>query len=227
MQVIGHGPHDVNRARAMPQDPTIIATRSDCADIYLFKAAALESLEDQDSTPTNSSSGAHPSGENGDAMSADSAPLAEGVLQAASPSGEAETAGFDPFLTLRKHRAGGFGLAWSPQRAGQLLTAGDDGMACLWDLGSSAPGSDYLSSREDAGLTVRACTVGVGVLGQGAMGQHGENRMQCESSACHDRSQLCTCMWHASAHAVTPHSQCPMILRSHRCSITAAAASMM
>lgn len=37
---IPHGPHDVNRAAAMPQSADIIATTSDCGDAFLFSLAA-------------------------------------------------------------------------------------------------------------------------------------------------------------------------------------------
>ena len=36
------------------------------------------------------------------------------------------------------HTAEGYGLAWSPLTAGQLLSGSDDATLCLWDINSSA-----------------------------------------------------------------------------------------
>lgn len=113
-QGINHGEHDVNRARAMTQDPSIIATRSDCAEVFVFRAP---SLDGEDSEGPASSSG----------------------QRQASPASPASSAAFDPLLALRQHTQGGFGLAWNPQHRGQLLSGGDDGLCCVWDLQGSSP----------------------------------------------------------------------------------------
>jgi histone-binding protein RBBP4 len=43
-----------------------------------------------------------------------------------------------PALRLQGHAAQGFGLAWSPLRAGHLLSGSNDARVCLWDVGAAA-----------------------------------------------------------------------------------------
>jgi histone-binding protein RBBP4 len=40
----------------------------------------------------------------------------------------------NPDLKLVGHKTEGYGLAWSPFRAGHLLSGSDDAQICLWDI---------------------------------------------------------------------------------------------
>ncbi|KAH8265480.1 hypothetical protein KR038_009011, partial [Drosophila bunnanda] len=82
---------EVNRARYMPQNTCVIATKSPVSDVLVFDYSK------------------HPS----------------------------KPESFDkckPDLRLRGHQKEGFGLSWSPNRRGHLLSSSDDKTICLWDI---------------------------------------------------------------------------------------------
>ncbi|CDW54217.1 histone binding protein Caf1 [Trichuris trichiura] len=85
---------EVNRARFMPQQPHMIATKSPNAEVLLFDTAKLSALK----TEPNSS--------------------------------KAE-------LRLVGHQNEGYGLSWSPNIEGRLLSGSDDSIICLWDVNAS------------------------------------------------------------------------------------------
>jgi histone-binding protein RBBP4 len=86
---------EVNRARYMPSNTSIVATKTISAEVYLF-----------------------------DCSKQDTKPSAGGACS--------------PDLRLCGHTAEGYGLAWSPLLAGQLLSGADDSLICLWDINAPA-----------------------------------------------------------------------------------------
>ncbi len=112
----------------MPQDPAVIATRSDCPEVFVFHAGAKAARRLSPAATTASSAGGCSS--SGDSSSA--------------------PAGFHPDLVLKGHQCGGFGLCWDPSQRGRLLTAGNDGLACLWD--TEAPGGKLIQVGRPPGL---------------------------------------------------------------------------
>jgi len=89
-----HSPGEVNRARYMPSDAFVVATRGPTGDAYVFDVSR------------------HPS----------------------VPAGKE----FCPQHVLKGHDAEGYGLAWSPHARGRLVTAGEDGRVCLFDINEGA-----------------------------------------------------------------------------------------
>ena len=49
-----------------------------------------------------------------------------------------------PDVVCRGHSAEGYGLAWSPLKAGALLSGADDHLVCSWDVGSASHGAREL-----------------------------------------------------------------------------------
>lgn len=47
-----------------------------------------------------------------------------------------------PNLRLLGHRMEGYGMAWSPHRAGNLLSGSDDAQICLWDVNAANAGHE-------------------------------------------------------------------------------------
>jgi WD40 repeat protein len=45
-----------------------------------------------------------------------------------------------PNLRLKGHEKEGYGIAWSPLDQGKIISAGDDKLVCLWDIGTGTPG---------------------------------------------------------------------------------------
>ncbi|XP_063676656.1 histone-binding protein RBBP4-like [Bolinopsis microptera] len=82
---------EVNRARYMPQKPSVIATKTPSSDVLVF-----------------------------DYTKHSSKPSADGKCS--------------PDLRLKGHTKEGYGLSWSPNNAGHLLSASDDCTICLWDV---------------------------------------------------------------------------------------------
>lgn len=46
-----------------------------------------------------------------------------------------------PLLKLRGHEKEGYGLAWNTKREGRLASAGDDHLACVWDVDTNSSSS--------------------------------------------------------------------------------------
>lgn len=86
-------PGEVHRARYMPQNPIIIASRGPSDDVFIFDYTK------------------HPS--------------------------EPHDNQIRPQLRLKGHEGEGYGMSWSNLKEGHLLTAGDDGMICHWDINAN------------------------------------------------------------------------------------------
>lgn len=80
--------HEINRARYMPAMCSLIATRFDIPETYLYDYTKHPSFP-KDAVPDH---------------------------------------------ILRGHERGGYGIAWNPVSAAELLTSGDDGLVCRYDL---------------------------------------------------------------------------------------------
>ena len=103
---------EVNRARYMPQNPFIIATKTPSANVLVFDVSQHPSRPTTD-TPR-------------------------------------------PNMTLRGHEREGYGLAWNPNVAGQLLSGSDDRMICLWNVSQEGgnDGSDPIATFKGHGDVV-------------------------------------------------------------------------
>jgi len=86
---------EVNKARHMPQNSTLIATKTVSAEVYVFDWTK------------------HPS-----------KPPSDGKCT--------------PDIRLIGHKKEGYGLSWSPLKAGYLLSGADDTMVCMWDVNTTA-----------------------------------------------------------------------------------------
>lgn len=82
---------EVNRARYMPQNPFVVATKAPSADVFVFDITK-------------------------------------------HPSAPGPNDGFRPEHICKGHAREGYGLAWSPHKAGHLLSGSDDARICLWDV---------------------------------------------------------------------------------------------
>lgn len=100
---------EVNRARYMPQKPSVIATKTPTSDVLVFDYTK------------------HPSKPN--------------------PDGRC-----NPDLRLKGHTKEGYGLSWSPNNEGHLLSASDDSSICLWNVDAATKESRTM----DALSTFRA-----------------------------------------------------------------------
>ncbi|CAI5970970.1 unnamed protein product [Closterium sp. NIES-65] len=95
---------EVNRARYMPQNPFLIATKTVSAEVFVFDYSR------------------HPS-----------KPPQEGTC--------------NPDLRLRGHKTEGYGLSWSPFRAGHLLSGSDDMQICVWDIGAATKANKVVEAK--------------------------------------------------------------------------------
>ncbi|CAP24559.1 Protein CBR-RBA-1 [Caenorhabditis briggsae] len=96
-------PGEVHRARYMPQNPYVVATRGPFDDVFIIDYTKHPSTP-QDST-------------------------------------------FRPQLRLKGHEGEGYGMSWSNTREGHLLTAGDDGAVCHWDINANQKISGQLNQQ--------------------------------------------------------------------------------
>eukprot|EP01132_Coremiostelium_polycephalum_P003268 gene3268-4092_t len=94
---------EVNRARVMPQNHTIIATKTVSSEVYVFDTSK------------------HPMEPN--------------------PDGKCL-----PNLKLTGHSKEGYGISWSSQKEGHLLSCSDDQTICLWNIGAASKNDQTLAA---------------------------------------------------------------------------------
>jgi histone-binding protein RBBP4 len=94
LNVVQKIPHEgeVNRARYLPQNPCVIATKTTGGDVLVFDYTKHPSMPAHSNAPCV------------------------------------------PDLRLVGHTAEGYGLSWSLQNQGHLLSASDDKTVCYWDI---------------------------------------------------------------------------------------------
>lgn len=69
-----------------------------------------------------------------------------------------------PNLRLKGHEKEGYGIAWSLFEQGRIVSAGDDHLVCMWDIGTGSPAGERRAVAAAAvGVDVRdlnacACT---------------------------------------------------------------------
>jgi WD40 repeat protein len=103
---------EVNRARYMPQNPCLIATKSPSAEVFIFDYTK------------------HPSKPRG----------CYAFLFLVQNDRffffllKNDNTACKPQLRLRGHQKEGYGLSWNPITKGHLLSASDDHTVCLWDV---------------------------------------------------------------------------------------------
>lgn len=117
---------EVNRARYMPQNPCVIATKTPSSDVLVFDYTKHPSRPD-------------PSGE-----------CHPDLRQVFLPNFifiYCLTFIFVGKLRLRGHQKEGYGLSWNPNLNGHLLSASDDHTICLWDINASPRENRVLDAK--------------------------------------------------------------------------------
>ena len=152
-------PHEgeVNRARYMPQNHFVVATRGPGTDVYIWDLSKHPSFPSMTSTTTASSSttttmGGGGGGEGGGGggnnttFSAINAAIASSNI---TPN---------PNIICRGHTGEGYGVAWcgisgSHDNVGKLITSSEDKSVCLWDVKTALKecGSSSISSTIGGG----------------------------------------------------------------------------
>ena len=110
---------EVNRARYMPQNPNLIATKSPSAEVFIFDYTK------------------HP-------MKPCELTLS---VYYCSISAKNEANVCKPQLRLRGHQKEGYGLSWNPITKGHLLSASDDHTVCLWDVQANPTADNYVDAK--------------------------------------------------------------------------------
>lgn len=111
-------PHDgeINRARYMPQNPNIIATKTITGDVYIFDLD--KQREKNNVILSNSYTGTKSKN------SYNNNPLA--TLPTCSPD-----------IICKGHKKEGYGLSWSKCDKGKLISSSEDASICYWDIESA------------------------------------------------------------------------------------------
>ena len=115
---------EVNRARYMPQNPCIIATKTPTSDVLVFDYTKHPSKpggslrQRHTNTAVNTNTPGEPVTWVGLTYVCVSLFVS---LSLSDPSGECS-----PDLRLRGHQKEGYGLSWNPNLSGNLLSASDD-----------------------------------------------------------------------------------------------------
>jgi len=127
---------EVNRARYMPQNPCVIATKTPSSDVLVFDYTKHPSKPD-------------PSGECHPDLRWDISVDASWMMHVFflcifslyySLYSDITWNPIDHFvwiLRLRGHQKEGYGLSWNPNLNGYLLSASDDHTICLWDINAT------------------------------------------------------------------------------------------
>lgn len=114
---------EVNRARFMPQNPCVIATKTPSSDVLVFDYTKHPSRPD-------------PSGECHPDLRL--VFLNQYLMKASSNKS---------YYSLRGHQKEGYGLSWNPNLNGHLLSASDDHTICLWDINASPRENRVLDAK--------------------------------------------------------------------------------
>lgn len=99
---------EVNRARYMPQNPCIIATKTPTSDVLVFDYNKHPSKPGEVTAIVAYIQRTHQR-------------MPECSMYVLEPSGEC-----NPDLRLKGHQKEGYGLSWNPNLSGNLLSASDD-----------------------------------------------------------------------------------------------------
>ena len=122
---------EVNRARYMPQNPCVIATKTPSSDVLVFDYTKHPSRPD-------------PSGEcHPDLRYVESFNL---PLICCEFSYFVLMVCID-LISLRGHQKEGYGLSWNPNLNGHLLSASDDHTICLWDINAAPRENRVLDAK--------------------------------------------------------------------------------
>lgn len=125
-------PHEgeVNRARYMPQNHFVVATRGPGTDVYVWdlsKHPSFPSMTTTTTTTTTAMTTMPVVGESGNSISAIGAVGSSSII---TPN---------PNIICRGHTGEGYGVAWcgipgSHDNVGKLITSSEDKTVCLWDV---------------------------------------------------------------------------------------------
>jgi len=115
-------PHsgEVHRARYMPQNANVIATKAPSPDVYIFDRSLHPAKPPMPKESSGSGSGSS-------------------TNKNAQPT-------VSPDYRLLGHEKEGYGLSWNARDAGFLLSGSDDHLICLWDLSSQLQPSSTVSA---------------------------------------------------------------------------------
>jgi len=154
---------EVNRARYMPQNPSVIATKGPQADVYVFDYTRHPSQPKEGGAfkPDLTLHGHH---EQGYGLSW--SPYHEGRLLSGSEDGlicwwDVQTtaprnSSLQPLETCKGHGGAVEDVAWSVHSEGFFGSVGDDKALMLWDVKDSAKPSQRVSNAHSAEVTCLA-----------------------------------------------------------------------
>ena len=133
---------EVNRARYMPQNPYLIATKSPASEVHVFDWSKHPSKPNADgrhaASPPSLAAAPCPLSRwsrTRPALAAHAAHVAFTDRSAPPPPPPPRhPRRFEPDLVLKGHQKEGYGLAWSPHDEGHLLSGSDDSLICAWDV---------------------------------------------------------------------------------------------
>ena len=110
---------EVNRARYMPQNPCVIATKTPSSDVLVFDYTKHPSKPGRSVLSCVAFKAGYP-----DRITAHL--ICSLILCSTDPSGKC-----NPDLLLKGHQKEGYGLSWNPNVNGNLLSASDDHVSIL------------------------------------------------------------------------------------------------
>jgi WD40 repeat protein len=145
----------------MPGHPDLVATTSDCGDVFMFSLRAqrqrILQLQRQRRARQRSGTKEGSSGGGGEAGSSSSSSVGvqgEDDDEEGRPE-EEDAADFAPDCRLEGRTTGGFGLAWDASTPGRLLAtgggprgSGGGGIICAWDAGRTSEGATRLAAAD-------------------------------------------------------------------------------
>ncbi len=118
--------------RYMPQNPSIIATKSPTSNVYIFDYTRQPLRPDLSRFRT-------------DGVSQSNAELVlKCVLVDVSPCFLYKGA---HRMHYRGHTKEGFGISWNPHVRGLLVSSSDDATICLWDIGAASKEAKTLDAK--------------------------------------------------------------------------------
>lgn len=122
---------EINRARYMPQNHFIVATRGPNPEVYIWDLTRHSSFPVEEKT----------------------AGVGAGVGSGSVVGNYGSSVSGSPFApqgVCLGHTREGYGLCWSTHQEGRLISGGEDGTICLWDVSVVTSGSGGTTAATNA-----------------------------------------------------------------------------